>query len=213
VERAPSAVVLGVGGAAGVSTLRLFARRGIRVHAADHRRSPLGFRSRYAVVRRVPNPEQDEPGFEAALRALGDDLGGAVPIFPARDEDLNAQARSRAKLGERFLYPFPTWDVLGRIQEKRFQVRRASEVGLAIPRTTDDPADAKHFPVLVKPSQPAGFRERFGKQALRCTNRRQLQHAFDSAREFDPLIQELVPGADQMLFSLGAYIDASAGRR
>jgi predicted ATP-grasp superfamily ATP-dependent carboligase len=160
-------------------------------------------------VRRVPNPDQDEPGFAAALRALGDELGGSVPIFPARDEDLNALARNRADLGRRFLYPFPAWDVLGPIQEKRVQVRRASELGLAIPSTTDNPVDVERFPVLVKPSRPAGFRERFGKQALRCADPEQLRRAFDAARQFEPIIQEVVPGPDRMLFTLGAYIDTA----
>jgi predicted ATP-grasp superfamily ATP-dependent carboligase len=207
VERAPSAVVLGVGGAAGVSAIRLLGRRGINVFAVDHQLSPLGFRSRYAVPRRIPDPERDEPGFAAALRALGDELGGAVPILPARDEDLNALARAQTELGGRFLYPFPSWEILGPIQEKRFQVQRAAELGLATPDTVDDPADVERFPVLIKPSRPTGFRVRFRRQALLCANRSQLERAFDAAREFDPLVQELIPGADSLLFTLGAYID------
>ena len=206
-ERAPAAVVLGVGGAAGVSAIRLLGRRGIRVVAVDHQRSPLGFRSRYAIPRRIPDPERDEPGFAAALGALADELGAAVPILPARDEDLNALARARPELGNRFLYPFPNWEILGPIQQKRFQVRRASELGLAIPKTADDPADIDSFPVLVKPSRPAGFRARFRKQALLCTNRSELERAFDAAHAFDPLIQEMISGPDRMLFTLGAYID------
>ncbi|MFY9580962.1 MAG: hypothetical protein WAQ33_16740 [Gaiellaceae bacterium] len=208
-ERAPFAVVLGVGGAAGVSAIRLLGRRGIRVCAVDHRPSALGFRSRYALSRRIPDPEEDEPGFGAALRLLGDELGGAVPIFAARDEDLNALARQRTGLGARFLYTFPAWDLLGKIQEKRFQVRRASELGLAVPKTTDDPVDVDRYPVLVKPSRPAGFRVRFGRQALWCETGPELRRAFDSAREFDPLIQEVIPGGDHTLFTLGTYMDRS----
>jgi predicted ATP-grasp superfamily ATP-dependent carboligase len=207
VERAPSAVVLGVGGAAGVSAIRLLGRRGINVFAVDHQLSPLGFRSRYAIPRRIPDPERDEHGFAAALRALGDELGGGVPILPARDEDLNALARARPELGGRFLYPFPSWEILGPIQEKRFQVQRATELGLATPSTVDDPADVERFPVLVKPSRPAGFRARFRRQALVCATRRELERAFEAARAFDPLVQELIPGPDRLLFTLGAYID------
>jgi D-aspartate ligase len=203
----PSAVVLGVGGAAGVSALRLLGRRGLRVYAVDHQQSSLGFRSRYAVARRVPDPEPDESRFAEALRALGDELGGDVPIFPARDEDLNALARNAPSLGNRFLCPFPPWEALGPIQEKRFQVTRAAELGLEIPVTADDPSEALRFPVLVKPSQPAGFRRRFGGQALVCRDRRELEAAFESARQFDPLIQEVIPGDDRNLFTLGAYID------
>jgi D-aspartate ligase len=207
VERAPSAVVLGVGGAAGVSAIRLLGRRGIHVFAVDHQVSPLGFRSRYAIACRIPDPERDEPGFAASLRALGDKLGGGVPILPARDEDLNALARAQRHLDGRFLYPFPTWEILGPIQQKRFQVQRASELGLATPNTADDPADVKRFPVLVKPSRPAGFRARFRKQALLCKDRSELERAFDAARAFDPLIQEVIPGPDRLLFTLGVYID------
>lgn len=207
-ERAPSAVVLGVGGAAGVSAIRLLGRRGIRVHAVDYQVSPLGFHSRYAIRHQVPDPVQDEPGFAAALRALGDEIGGEVAILPARDEDLNALARARAELGSRFLYPFPSWELLGEIQQKRFQVRHAAELGLSVPNTVDDPAEVERFPVLVKPSRPAGFRARFRTQALRCNDPSELQQAFAAARAFDPLIQEVVPGPDRMLFTLGAYIDA-----
>lgn len=203
----PSAVVLGVGGAAGVSALRLLGRRGLRAYAVDHKQSPIGFRSRYAVAHRVPDPERNERGFADALRALGDELGGEVPIFPARDEDLNALARSAPSLGNRFLSPFPQWETLKAIQEKRFQVSRAAQLGLAIPVTVDDPSEAKQFPVLVKPSRPAGFRSRFRRQALVCRDRRELEAAFESAGQFDPLIQEVIPGADRTLFTLGAYVD------
>jgi predicted ATP-grasp superfamily ATP-dependent carboligase len=208
VERAPSAVVLGVGGAAGVSAIRLLGRRGIRVYAVDHQLSPLGFHSRYAIPRRVPDPVQDEPGFAVALRALGDELGGEVPILPARDEDLNALARARRELGNRFVYPFPSWEILGEIQQKRFQVRHAARLGLSIPNTVDNPADVERFPVLVKPSRPAGFRARFRTQALRCNGRSELAHAVSAARAFDPLIQEVIPGPDRLLFTLGVYLDA-----
>lgn len=205
---APSAVVLGVGGAAGVSAIRQLAHHGVSVYAVDHLRSPLGFRSRYASARRVADPGRDARSFEAALSALGDELGGGVPIFPARDEDLNALAASRTRLGDRFLYPFPDWELLRRIQEKRFQVHRASEVGIAIPATADAPDEVRRYPVLVKPSRPAGFRERFGTQAIRCSRPAELRRALAAARDFDPLIQEVIPGPDRMLFTLGAYIDS-----
>lgn len=199
--------MLGVGGAAGVSAIRLLGRRRVRVYAVDHQRSPLGFRSRYAASRRVPSPERDESAFVAALATLGDELGGSVPILPARDEDLNALARARPDLGGRFLYPFPSWEILGPIQGKRFQVRRASELGLAVPNTVDDPAGVTGFPVLVKPSRPAGFRARFRRQALLCETPAELERAVALAAAFDPLIQEVIAGPDRMLFTVGVYID------
>jgi len=207
VKRQPAAVVVGVGGPAGVSAIRLLGRRGIRVFAVDHRRSPLGFRSRYAIPWRVPDPERDEPGFARALASLADAIGEPVPIFPCRDEDLNALARNGETLAARFFSPFPSWEQLQPLQQKRFQVRRAAELGLAVPATTSDAATVRSFPVLIKPSRPQGFRRRFGVQALRCGNRSELKRCFALARPFDPIAQELIPGSDRTLFTLGAYID------
>lgn len=207
-KQAGSAVVLGVGGAAGVSAIRLLGRRGIRVYAADHQLSPLGFHSRYGIPRRVPDPTSEPTAFAASLRALAEEIGDAVPILPTRDEDLNTLARTRDELGDRFLYPFTAWGSLGEIQQKRFQVRRAAELGIAIPTTVDDAAHVERFPVLVKPSRHSGFRARFRRQALRCENPRELERALEAAREFDPLIQDVIPGPDHLLFTLGAYIDA-----
>ena len=185
----------------------LLGRRGIRVYAVDHQLSPLGFHSRYVIPRRVADPVQDESGFAVALRALGDELGGAVPILPARDEDLNALARARGELGSRFLYPFPRWEILREIQQKRFQVGRAAELGLSIPNTVDDPAGVERFPVLVKPSDRAGFRARFRTQALRCNGPSELERAFAAAARLRPADPGGGPGPDHMLFTLGVYID------
>jgi predicted ATP-grasp superfamily ATP-dependent carboligase len=202
----PTAVVLGVGGPAGVSAIRILGRRGIRVYAVDHLLSPLGFRSRYAAVkRRVPDPERDDAGFAAALHALGDELGGGVPIFPTRDEDLNGVARNRDALGGRFAYPFPSWELLRSIQDKRFQVEQAQSLGIPTPATSSETID--RFPVLVKPARPAGFRRRFGTQALRCESSAELERALNETRDFDPLVQEVVPGPDSALYTLGAYVD------
>jgi predicted ATP-grasp superfamily ATP-dependent carboligase len=210
----PAAVVVDVGWVNGLAAVRQLGRAGAPVVAVDHRPSALGFRSRYALAVVCPDPGADEEGFVALLGAVGDALGRPAPIFPTHDEQLNAIARAREALGGRFLYPFPSWDVLARIQSKRHQLERAQAAGVPIPRTAYPRSAAEAlaeaadtgYPVLVKPSAPTGFKRRFGRQAFRCEGPADLERAFADAEPFEPMVQELVPGGDEELYTLGSYL-------
>src|SRR5579884_449797 len=121
-----TAVVVEVAWVNGLAAIRSLGRKGLRVLAVDHRPFALGFRSRYAEARLAPDPLDDEDGFMAALRAIADETEGPLPVFPTHDEHLNAIARHADVLGERYRFPFPSWDVLERIQSKRHQLETAS---------------------------------------------------------------------------------------
>src|SRR6185312_15812864 len=150
-----TAVVVDVGWVNGLAAVRSLGRAGIRVLALDHRPSALGFRSRYAKPLLTPDP-QDEDAFVDFLAGL--DVEGA-PVFATHDEPLNAIARAGDRLDGKFLYPFPRWEVLQRIQTKRGQLEAAEEAGIPVPRTaypSSAPearaaAEELGFPVLVKP--------------------------------------------------------------
>ncbi len=204
----PAAVVADVGWVNGLAAIRSLARAGVAVVAIDHRRSALGFRSRHALPVLSPDPVADADGFVSFLVELGDALGRPAPIFPTHDEHLNAVAEARERLGRRFLYPFPGWDVVGPLQSKRHQLERARGLGIPIPATADRPSDELALPVLVKPSDPVGFRRRFGRQSFRCETRAEVDAAYERARPFDPLVQEVVPGGDEELYTLGSYLAA-----
>ncbi len=201
------AVVVDVGWVNGLAAIRSLGRAGVEVYAVDHRRSALGFRSRYAQALVSPDP-QDEEAFISFLESL--ELGAPAPIFPTHDEPLNAIARAGDRLADRFLFPFPGWDVLSRIQSKRSQLEAAEKAGIAVPRwaTTSSAADELGYPVLVKPSSTEGFKRRFGRQAFRCKTRAEVERAFAEAEEYEPLVQELIPGGDEELYTLGSYLAA-----
>ena len=201
------AVVVDVGWVNGLAAIRSLGRAGIEVYAVDHRPSALGFRSRYAKPVVSPDP-QDEEAFVSFLAGL--ELEAPAPIFPTHDEPLNAIARAGDRLADRFLFPFPGWDVLSRIQSKRSQLEAAEKAGIAVPRwaTTTSAADELGYPVLVKPSSTEGFKRRFGRQAFRCETRAEVERAFAEAEEYEPLVQELIPGGDEELYTLGSYLTA-----
>ena len=194
-----AAAVVDVGWVNGLAAIRSLGRAGIRVLAVDHRASALGFRSKYAERLLAPDPFEQEQRFVDVVRALGE-----VVVFPTHDNVLNAIARYADDLD--VLTPFPSWDLLERVQSKRVQLEQAQAAGVDVPA-----ADPGTFPVIVKPDRSVEFKRRYKRQAFRCDTPAQLEEALAKAEEFGPIVQELVPGGDDALYTVGSYL-ATDGR-
>jgi D-aspartate ligase len=210
-----TAVVVEVAWVNGLAAIRSLGRQGLRVVALDHRPYALGFRSRYAEPRLAPDPLDDEEGFIEELRALAEETDDVLPVFPTHDEHVNAIARHADAL-ERYRFPFPSWEVLERIQSKRHQLDTAESIGLPIPRTFHPTSREEAlaagqelgFPVLVKPSANVGFRRSHRRQLFRCETPAELERAYEAAEPYEPMVQELIPGGDEELYTLGSYVSA-----
>src|SRR5215210_7288269 len=130
----PCAVVAEVAWVNGLAAVRSLGRAGARVLALDHRPGALGFRSRYAEARIVPDPVADERAFVEAVARLADGLAAPVPVFATHDGYLEALARNASRLGP-FAMVGPPWEELEPLQRKRVQLDRAQAAGVPIPRT------------------------------------------------------------------------------
>ncbi len=213
----PPAVVVDVGWVNGLAAIRSLGRAGATVYAVDHRPWALGFRSRYATRLVSPDPAVYEDAFVACLAKLGETLERAAPFFATHDAGLNAAARHQDELAANFLFPFPGRETMERIQNKRTQLEAAEAAGVDIPgtghpRTAGDAralARELGFPVLVKPADPVGFKRVHKRQAFRCESEAELEKAFAKAEPYEPMVQELIPGGDDELYTLGSYLDAS----
>ena len=190
------AAVVDVGWVNGLAAVRSLGRAGLRVLAVDHRPSALGFRSKYAEPVLAPDPFTDEQGFVNRVRALGE-----LVVFPTHDDSLNAIARHADDLA--VLTPFPDWSLLERMQSKRAQLDGAAAAGLDIP--APDPGT---FPVIVKPDRSVEFKRRYRRQAFRCETQAELDDALAKTDEFGPIVQDLIPGGDDTLYTVGSYLDA-----
>jgi D-aspartate ligase len=211
-----TAVVAEVGWVNGLAAIRSLGRKGLRVVALDHRPYALGLRSRYAETRLAPEPFDDEDGFVAALQAVAEETDDVLPIFPTHDEHLNAIARRAAELPASYRFPFPGWDVLEKIQSKRHQLDTAESIGFPVPRTFH-PRSAEEaraageeigFPLVVKPSANVGFRRSHKRQLFRCENAAELAVAYEAAAPHEPMVQELIPGGAEAMYTLGSYLSA-----
>jgi predicted ATP-grasp superfamily ATP-dependent carboligase len=188
------AAVVDVGWVNGLAAIRSLGRARVRVLAVDHRPSALGFRSKYAEPLLSPDPFEDEHRFVNVIRALGD-----VVVLPTHDNVLNAIAKHADDLEARM--PFPGWDLLERVQSKRAQLDQARAAGVDVP--LEDPGT---FPVVVKPDRSVEFKRRYRRQAFRCETQAELDDALAKTEEFGPIVQELVPGGDDALYTVGSYL-------
>jgi D-aspartate ligase len=210
----PPAVVCEVSWVNGLGAIRSLGRAGVRTVALDHRPWALGFRSRYALPVLAPDPLADQDGFISSLLALAEALGRRAPIFPTHDEHLNALACRRADLGDRFVYPFPSWDVLEPLQSKRHQLATAIRLGIGTPATAHPQSldeaqmDAAEigYPIFAKPSANIAFKRLYKRQGFLCRDAAELERAYRLMVDHEPMVQEFIPGGDDCLWSLGTYI-------
>ena len=201
------AAVVDVGWVNGLAAIRSLGRAGIRVLAVDHRPSALGFRSRYAEPFLSPDWHADPTRFVASIRALGE-----LVVFPTHDGQLNLIAQHLGDLQVRA--PFPDWEILERVQSKRAQLDQAVLAGVDVPETrypgtaveARAAAEEIGLPVLVKPEHHVGFKQRFRRQAFRCETMEEVGEAYARAEEFGPIVQELIPGGDDTLYTVGTYL-------
>jgi D-aspartate ligase len=211
----PPAVVLDVSFVNGLAACRSLHAAGACVIAVDHRPQALGLRSRAAIGVHSPDPA-DEEAYVAFLADLAEcSFGEPAVVFPTHDAPLEVVARHADRLPA-YTLPGSGWDVVGPLQHKRHQYEAAARAGVATPRTAypRDRAEAERlaaglrYPAIVKPSDPIPFKRRFGKPALVCEGPEELLEAFDAATGSEPMLQEVVPGDDSSLWTVGTYTNA-----
>jgi predicted ATP-grasp superfamily ATP-dependent carboligase len=209
------ALVLDCGFVNGLEAIRSLAEAGVGVLAVDHRERPLGFRSRFGVKLAVPDPAEDERAYVAALAAGAARHGVADGVlFPTHDAPLLAVARHAAALPGLRL-PGSGIDVLEPLLRKRHQLEVADAAGIGVPRTwhprdeqqLELAAAAVPYPAIVKPSTGVEFKRRLRRPVLVCHDADELRWAYRQAAGDEPMVQEVVPGGDSSLWTVGTYTD------
>ncbi len=106
-----------------------------------------------------------------------------------------------------------------RLHDKREQLESAQRAGVDIPRTVfvdgDDDlargAEEIGFPAIFKPVESLAFKTRFRRHVLEIGSRDELLRVYDKVRDCGTLmLQDIVPGGDEELYTLGSYLDAQS---
>lgn len=215
----PPAVVLQASYANGLGVIRNLARAGVPVLAVDPNPKALGFVSRYAVCDVCPDPAADSEAFVSYLEVLGRSLPRRAVVFPTHDEYIWPVSRHAERLRTWYHIPFSGWPTMARLYDKEEQMRAAWRAGVDTPPTTfiRSPADLDgsgaetRFPAIFKPVQSLAFKMRFKRPVLLIESRDQLEETYQRCADCGVLmLQEVVPGGDEELYTVGSTLDAQS---
>jgi len=218
-ERRHPAIVLQVSWANGLDIIRDLAAAGVPLLALDDNPRALGLHSRLAAGMACPDPREDEEAFIVFLEQLGPRLPRRAVLFPTHDQYIWPISRNAKRLEPWYIIPFSRWETMRRLHDKREQLETAQRVGVDIPKTVfvddDDDlargADEIGFPAILKPVESLAFKVRFRRHVLEIASRDELLRVYDKVRDCGALmLQGIVPGGDEELYTLGSYLDAQS---
>lgn len=213
----PPAVVLQASYANGLGVTRNLGRAGVPVLSLDPNPRALGFASRYTVCSVCPDPGADPDGFIDYLAAVGRRLPQRGVLFPTHDEYIWPVARHAEQLSRWFRVPFSGWETMRRLYDKEEQLRAAWSAGVDTPltvfvRSADDLAKGAEripFPAIFKPVESLAFKTRFKRPVLTIESPSELEDVYAKAADCGVLmLQEIVPGGDEELYTVGSALDA-----
>jgi predicted ATP-grasp superfamily ATP-dependent carboligase len=218
-EQRNPAIVLQVSWANGLDIIRDLTKHGVPVLALDANHRALGLHSRLAAGMVCPDPKQDEEAFVSFLEDLGRRLPRRAVLFPTHDEYIWPISRHAERLETGFIIPFSRWETMQRLHDKQEQLEAAWRCGVDTPKTVfvDSEADLERgadeigFPAIFKPVESLAFKLRFHRHVLRIESHDELASVYERANDCGTLMmQEIVPGGDDELYTLGSYLDAES---
>jgi len=217
-ERHP-AFVFQVSWANGLDIIRDLSAEDVPLLALDANPRALGLHSRLAAGMVCPDPQLDEEAFIVFLEKLGPRLPKKAVLFPTHDQYIWAISRHAERLDPWYLIPFSRWPTMQRLHDKREQLETAWRVGVDTPKTVfvDSADDLERgaaeigFPSIFKPVESLAFKTRFRRHVLEIGSLAELREVYARVDDCGTLmLQDIVPGGDEELYTLGSYLDAQS---
>jgi predicted ATP-grasp superfamily ATP-dependent carboligase len=213
------AIVLQVSWANGLDIMRDLDRHDVPLLALDANPRALGLSSRRGAGMVCPDPKADEDAFVSFLEDLGKRLPQRGVLFPTHDEYIWPISRHADRLDPWFIIPFSRWETMRHLHDKQTQIESAWRCGVDTPKTVfiDSAADLERgadeigFPAIFKPVESLAFKLRFHRHVLQIRSHDELADVYARADDCGTLLmQEIVPGGDDELYTLGSYLDGES---
>lgn len=215
----PPAVVIGVFNPTGVGVIRNLAQERVPVLALDSDPWSAGLLSRHAAHGVCPDPHYNEDDFIRTLVDIGRRLPQKAVLFPCQDDCVYVTSRRAAELEPFFHLPFSRWESMRRLADKEEQIEAAERAGVGTPKTVflhsaADLADAGRsipFPAIMKSAEHLAMRRRRLGKVIRVESPADLPAAYAKAEDCGAImLQEIIPGGDDQLYTLLSYLDADS---
>jgi D-aspartate ligase len=213
---APLAVLAGNGSVNDLSFARSLGRRGLPTLMLASK-PLLGSYTRYGLVIRMPAIEESPAAWMEVLDLVASRLAGPAVLFATADEHCLWVARQAEHLSRSFRFLLPSAETVERIVNKRDQYWVAKAAGIPIPKTfyPESVADVRQlldtlsYPVILKPQRAhLGRRRLANRKVLVLNSPQELLSAYIDLADGGPfMIQDIIPGGDDALFSYSAFWD------
>jgi predicted ATP-grasp superfamily ATP-dependent carboligase len=200
----------------GLGIIRGLGRVGLKSLALSHSPRGIGRTSRYAVGVQCPDPAQEPARLVDFLLAMGQQLPHKGVLLITDDSYLLALARAHEQLRQDYYLTFPEFQALAPIMDKLHQHQMAVQCGVPVPSTVflHQESDVfrwpnERYPALIKGRLGKGFQRAHGHQVLLVQNQGELLQSYHRYGQHGLVLQEIIPGDDDQLYTLGAYISPS----
>lgn len=207
---------------------RSLGRKGVPVVRVHPNRLDRSLASRYcSKVEISPDFYESETALLEFLLAMRERYTGKAVLIPASDDCAYFVAKHHDALSRVFEVVAPPWAVIKDILNKRHQYEHAQQLGIPIPETyfpggveevRDLAARLAHYPYVIKPLVAHSWRRASmqevsgGKKGFSVANPQELIERYESiaAGDKNVMIQEVIGGRDERLFTFLSYFDAQS---
>lgn len=210
-------VIVFGGGSTGLGVIRSLGRRGLPVIAADYDKHSITFSSKYVCDRMiVPGPETPSKAIASFLLDNSDRLRNSI-LIAADDYLLMALSQNISDLSKHYTVAVAEWPIIEKCLDKRLTYQVSIGAGVPTARSLfpdsidylEEHRDEFQYPCILKPVFGHKFASEFKVKAFKVNDFEALKSFFHLASntENEMMVQEIIPGADDQLFTYYAYRD------
>lgn len=200
-------------GVNGLGVVRGLGELGLKSMALSAVPKAIGAASRHAVGLRCPDPATEPKVLIEFLLDLGRGLPHKGVLLITDDTYLTVLSRAREVLKRYYFFTFPGENTVARIMDKHEQHQAAIRCGVPTPLTVflDGESSLSNwpdtaYPAVVKGRMGKAFYRAAGRQVLVVNSEAELHTAYERYGRLNLLLQEIIPGGDDRLYTLGSYI-------
>lgn len=201
----------------GLGVVHSLVRRDVPVIGLDDRPRQIGFRSRYGRKLVCPSPQRAADRLVEFMLELGRSIGSRWVLLPTNDEFTEFISRHREALAPYFAFAVPTAETISELFDKWRFYRLTQRHGVVAPVTACPGSAAElaavceqmPFPCLLKPVVATLWKGISDAKAVEVRSVSELRRRYEelSRGGGDLVIQEVVPGGDDLVYFYFAYYD------
>lgn len=203
----------------GLAIMRSLGSLGIPVYGSDEEVKAPGLLSRYCRGKFVKQYVESRPmDYLEFLHGLGKKLGKGTILIPTSDELSIFVADQSEALGEYFLFPKNTSDLVRNLASKEGMYHLAREYKVPspfteFPKSLEDVlaySENARLPIMLKGIHGNRLQERTRKKMVLVRTKEELIENYKILEDPDHpnlMLQEYIPGGDDKIFIFNGYFD------